>query len=88
MTGGACCTGGSGGDELSVFQLFRKINKAVTELILARLHPEGFLGGWGGGGVCMLVVKGGQQHLAFLLHFSSVLSLREILLKLSMSSLS
>lgn len=52
MTGGACCTGGSGGDELSVFQLFRKINKAVTELILARLHPEGFLGGWG---VCVCV---------------------------------
>lgn len=55
--------------ELSGFQLFRKINKAPTAMISGSPSPRG--GVWG-----FLVVNGGQYHLAFLLHFSSVLCLR------------
>ena len=80
MTGGACCTGGGRGDELSVFQLFRKINKAATEPISGLRSPRGV------GIFFPLVVRGRQYHLVFLLHFSSIHLLGQIFLRLSMSS--
>lgn len=47
--GGACCTGGGRGDKHLVFQLFGKINKAVTELIPGSPSPRALEGFFGGG---------------------------------------